>query len=200
MGETLVTELFGDSARRREARRRAAREFRKERAGAEAAVALLMAACGGLGAAEVLARRYGHHLVPPAWAERLDAELRTLLWGDPAVELAAYLLWIAGMILLLLAVLPGYDRMELLRGDDPAVSAALSRDGLRRSLEDAALGAPGVVRARVSVGWRITVRAGARRGTPPEAIVPLRRAVLARLEEIGPQRGRAVAVRLGRRG
>ncbi|WP_106397790.1 DUF6286 domain-containing protein [Actinocorallia populi] len=200
MGETLVTELFGDSARRREARRRTAREFRKERTAAESAVAFAMAACGGLGAGEVLARRYGHHLVPPAWTERLNAELRALLWGDPAVELAGYLLWIAGMALLLLAVLPGYARTELLRGDDPAVSAALSREGLRRSLADAALGTPGVVRARVRVGRRITVRAKARRGTPPEALVPLRRAVLARLEEIGPQRRRAVAVRLGRGG
>lgn len=199
MGETLVTELFGDSARRREARRRAAREFRKERTAVELAVASAMAACGGVGAVETLARRYGHHLVPPAWTDRLNAELRALSWGDPTVELLGYLLWCAGMVLLLLAVLPGYARLELLRGDDPAVSAALSREGLRRSLLDAALGTPGVVRAKVGVGRRITVRAHARRGTPPELLVPLRRAVLARLGEIDPQRRRAVAVRLVRR-
>jgi hypothetical protein len=199
MGETLVTELFGDSARRREARRRTAREFRKERTAAELSVAFTMAVCGGLGAAEALARGHGRHLVPPAWTERLNAELRLLLWGDPAVELAGYLLWSAGMLLLLLAVLPGYARLELLRGDDPALSAALSREGLRRSLLDAARGVPGVAEAKVRVGRRIAVRAYTRNGVPPGLPALLRRAVDARLAEIGPQRRRAVAVRLVRR-
>ncbi|MEO3786410.1 DUF6286 domain-containing protein [Actinocorallia sp. B10E7] len=200
MGETLVTELFGDSARRREARRRTAREFRKERTAAELTVALTMAACGGVGAAESLARRYGHYFVPHEWTERLNAGLRSLLWGDPAVELAGYLLWIAGMALLLLAVLPGYARLELLRGADPAVSAALTREGLRRALVDAALGVPGIEGVRVRVGRKIRVRGYARRGTPPEACEPLRRAVRVRLGEICPQRRRRVVVRLSRRG
>ncbi|GAA2721351.1 DUF6286 domain-containing protein [Actinocorallia aurantiaca] len=200
MGETLVTELFGDSARRREARRRTAREFQKERTAAELTVAFAMAACGGVGAAEALARRYGHYLVPYEWTERLNTGLRSLLWGDPSVELAGYLLWTAGMVLLLLAVLPGHARLELLKGDDPAVSAALTREGLRRALADAALGVPVVEGVRVRVGWKIKVRGYVPRGTPPEAREPLRRAVHARLEEIRPQRRRPVVVRLGRRG
>lgn len=196
MGETLATELLGDAGRRREARRRSAHEFRKRRAFVAAAVAALMAVIGGLGSAEIVARQNGRYILPQRWTDLALAELHRLLWSDPQVQLTGFILIGTGMIVLLYALSPGRARMEPIRVADAYTAAALTSEGLSRALTDAALGIPGVDRASVRVGRRVTVRAYTPYRNPGNIADLVRAAVTSRLEEIDPIRSRRVAVKL----
>lgn len=199
MGETLVAELLADSAPRRTAVRAAVREFRPRRAVAALCAAGLLAGTGALTALEVISRQVGR----PAHADQVargTATLRELTWNDPAVLRAAAALGCAGLVLVLLGVLPGRTRMEPLRGTDPRLVAAITRAGLRRSLGAAALGVPGIarvtVRLRGRLRRRVVVHATTIYRNQANLADMVRSAVTVRLEEIDPVRWRRVSVRL----
>jgi uncharacterized protein DUF6286 len=199
MGETLVAELLADSAPRRAATKAAVREFRPRRAPVALCAAGLLAGIGALTALEVISHQAGR----PAHAGQVargTAMLRELTWDDPAVLRAAVALCCAGLVLLLLGVLPGRTRMEPLNGTDPRLVAAITRAGLRRSLAAAALGVPGIaqvsVRLRGRLRRRVVVRATTIYRNQANLSDMVRGAVTVRLEEIDPVRWRRVAVRL----
>ncbi|MEO5873424.1 MAG: hypothetical protein ABIS86_23160, partial [Streptosporangiaceae bacterium] len=135
---TLANDLLGDPARRREARRRSAHEFRSRRTTAAMVVAAVMTAVGGIGSAEIVARQHRQNVIPPQYLDRVNAELHRLQWQDRTVVLVGYGLAAVGLVLLLHALLPGRTRLEMIRGSDPYLSAGLSHAGFRRALTDAA--------------------------------------------------------------
>jgi uncharacterized protein DUF6286 len=199
MGETLVAELLEDVAPQRVAGRAALREFRPRRTPVALCAAGLLTGIGALTALEVISRQVGHpvHTGPVA---RSTATLRELAWNDPAVLRTAAAVTCAGLVLLLLGVLPGRTRMEPLRGTDPRLVAAITRAGLRRSLAAAALDVPGIahitVRLRGRLRRRVVVHATTIYRNPANLADMVHDAVTVRLEEIGPLRWRRVTVRL----
>ncbi|MCW2902131.1 MAG: hypothetical protein JWO67_4396 [Streptosporangiaceae bacterium] len=199
MGETLVTERFGDTGSRLAARRVALREFRPRRVTAELCAAALLTVSGALTALEVVSRLIGRP-THEGFVAQAAAALRELRWNDPPTLLAAAGLAAAGLGLMLLGTLPGRTRMEPLRGTDPEVAAAITRSGLRRSLATAALGVPGIGRVTVRlhgrVRRRIVVHATTHYRNPGNLADLVGTAAAVRLEEIDPIRWRRLVVRL----
>ncbi|MCD0451407.1 DUF6286 domain-containing protein [Actinocorallia sp. API 0066] len=197
MGETLVTELFGDTALRRQTRLRSEEEFQPRRTVAALVAAAVVTALCGAAAVEIVARRHGLHAVPPELTEALTARLRATPWTDPSVALTGWGLLLAGVALLAHAAWPARVPLEPMRGADPAVSVALTRGALARSVENAAYAVPGVTGARARIGRRIdlTVTTGYR--NPGNLADLVRRSVAHRLAEIDPVRERQVDVTVG---
>jgi hypothetical protein len=93
----------------------------------------------------------------PAIADRLHATT----WQDPALIVAGGVLLVAGLWLLLLAVLPARHTLVELRESDPAVSTGITGAGLRRGLSAAALRVDGISTADTRIR-RGTARVAAR--------------------------------------
>ncbi|MBC6460427.1 DUF6286 domain-containing protein [Actinomadura sp. HBU206391] len=199
MSETHFTDLLEEPVSPSAARRAALREFRPRRVAAALFAAGLLTVVGALSTIEVVSRLIGRP-VHEAWVARGNALLRELSWNDPRTLLAAGVLTAAGVVLLLLGVLPGRTGMEPLRGTDPQLAAAITRNGLRRSLGAAALGVPGIarvtVRLRGRIRRRVVVHATTEFRNPGNLADLVGTAVAVRLEEIDPIRWRRVAVRL----
>ena len=187
---TSVDDLFGDSALRRAARLAALREFRPRRLPARLAVVLVMIVAGAMLARVALGR-------PDLL--RHDA-LGALRLDDPRVLLAAGALTAAGLVLVLLAALPGRTRLEPLRGLDPHVVAGVSRRGLRHALAATAARVPGIdsasVRLRGRIRRRVVVRVSTGYRDPGNLAELARDAVAGRLAEIAPVHSYRVIVRL----
>ncbi|MDX6743663.1 DUF6286 domain-containing protein [Actinocorallia sp. A-T 12471] len=194
MAETLVTELFGDTAVRRQTRLRSEEEFQPRRTVAALSSAAVATALCATAAAEIVARRHGMHAVPPEFVDALAARLRATPWADPSVGFAGWGLLLGGIALLAHAVWPAREALEPMRGADPALSAALSRDALARSVENAARGVPGVTGAQARIGRRIDLEVATGYRNPGNLADLVRRAVVSRLGEIDPVRDRALAL------
>src|ERR671914_202706 len=106
---TSVEDLLGGSALRRAARLAALREFRPMRMPARAAVALFAVTTGTLTTVAVIT---WPHSFLHAYVTRAEHLLRTLPPRDPAVLGVAAAVTGLGLVLVLLAVLPGRTRME----------------------------------------------------------------------------------------
>lgn len=198
MAETLVKDLIEEAQNRRQARRLAVREFRPRRAFAGFAAALLVTAAGGVAAIELLAAALGSGVHPVPGADAAADALRRYTWRDALPVTGAVAALGAAF---LLAALPGRLRAVPLAGADPRQAGAIGRGALRRSLADAALGVPGIERARVR-GPRpfrggLVVRATTRYRNPANLADLVHLAVDARLDRIEPMQRPLVDVRLG---
>jgi hypothetical protein len=199
LAETLAAELLGDSALRRSARRRTAREFRPGRLPAAFGTALALTAAGGAGTVLVVSRLVGHPLYSGAVSDAAGA-LRRAHWHDGRVVTVSALLAVAGLLLIAIAAYPGRTRHEPLRSADPLFIAAISRAGLRQAVVNTALGVPGIARCRVRMRGRVRrrilvdVTTGYR--IPGNLADKVRTAVFRRLDQIDPLHGRRVVVRV----
>lgn len=193
-----VTDLLGDSAARRAARRFALREFRAARLPAALVTALALSTAGGAVTAEVISGQTGHPLLPRTVAH-VSRSVHTTRWDAPRMLAVDVALLGAGLGLVLLAAVPGRTRQEPLRTGDPLLASAVTRAGLCQALSCAVTGVPGIllatVRVRGRLRRRVVVRATIRsRGTGDPAR-PVRAAVVGRLEEIGLLQSPRVVVR-----
>jgi hypothetical protein len=200
MAETLVRDLIEEERARRRARRLAVRELRPRRAFAGFTAALLVTTAGGVTAIELLAGALGSAVHPvPGVAAVVDV-LRRHHWNDPNVLVVTGAVAVLG-IAYLLAALPGRPRGVPLAGSDPRLAGVIGRAALRRTLADAALGVPGIERARVRglgvVRRGVVVRAVTVYRNPANLAELVRGAVEDRLDRIEPMRRPNVDVRLG---
>ncbi|MEU8317635.1 DUF6286 domain-containing protein [Nonomuraea sp. NPDC048881] len=178
--------------------RRARRALRPARTLPGALVALVLAAVLGATTAEVVTSLLGKPLgwVPVNEAVEL-AGART--W--PQVSSAALLTAGAGLLMLLLAIVPGRSRTVPVETSDPLIVIGITRAGLRRTLRAAAQKVSGVERARVRLRRRtieVTVVTG-----PESSGAMLRQvgtAVGDRLAGVGTLGTGEVVVRLRRKG
>ena len=194
---TSVEDLLGASALRRAARLAALREFRPLRMPARMAVSLVVIVAGALTVVTVIT---WPHSFLRAFVRHADHTLRTLPLRDPGVEACAAALCGLGLVLVLLAALPGRTRIEPLRGADPLVVTGIGRRRLALALAATAADVPGVESASVRLRGRIRRRAIVRAVTiypmPGNLAEEVRDAVAVRLAEMEPVYPRTVIVRL----
>jgi hypothetical protein len=194
---TSVEDLLSGSAQRRAARLAALREFRPLRIPARMAVALAAVAAGAPTAVAVITWPQS---ILRAFVKHADHTLRTLPLRDPAVEAYAAALTGLGLVLVLLAALPGRTRVEPLRGADTLVIAGVGRRRLGWALAATAADVPGVESASARLRGRIRRRAIVHAVTaypmPGNLTEEIRDAVAVRLAEMEPVYPRTVIVRL----
>lgn len=185
---------------RSQAHRAAVRAFRPKRVPAAVAAATALSALGAAVAAQVLAWRLGRPFLPPGVLHQADRLARRLPADDPAVVALGASVALAGLLCLLAAALPGRSRVLPLSGDDPAFVAGVRRRGLRAAVRAAALGVPGVTRARVRLRRRprarVVVRAVTWYRNPESLREQVAAAVRARLDALALIRVPRVTVRL----
>jgi hypothetical protein len=130
--------------------------------------ASLLTVAGAAVAAQVISARLGHPVLHPEITVRF---LHTLTWSDPELMAAGGGLMLAGLSLVLAAVLPGRTGTAALAGDDPRFITGLVRSSLRADLRSTVLGVAGVDTATVRLrGFPQSGkprRAGGRRRTRP---------------------------------
>lgn len=123
-----------------------------------------------------------------------------LAWHDPAVLGLCAGLVATGLLLLLLALVPGRSRTIPLVTDDPDCVSGLSRRGLRCIVAAAASGVPGIEWVRVRLRGRapatLLVWVGTDDREPGRFTEQVERAVRARIESIGLAGTPRVLVRL----
>lgn len=202
--ETVVQDVVEQERDARGARRLAVREFRPRRPLAGFAAALLVTAVAGAAAVELLAAALGSGVHPLPGAAAATEALRRHSWNDPAVVTWAGAAMALGLAFLL-AALPGRSRGVPLAGSDPRLAGGLGRADLRRTLTDAALGVPGIDRARVrGCRWGrgtfrrgLVVRATTYYRNPANLAELVRLAIDERLDRVEPMHRPRVDVRLG---
>ena len=178
--------------------RRSSRVLRPARTPAGAVVAFALTAGLGLCAAEVVSALLGRPLGWLPVSGLLDLAAHRAWWE---LSLPALLTGVVGVVLLLLAALPGRSRLVPVETSDPLIVIGITRVGLRRTLRAVAQEVDGVERARVRLRRRtIEVRVI----TGPESSGSMLRqvgiAVGDRLAAVGTLAGPEVIVRLRRRG
>jgi uncharacterized protein DUF6286 len=178
-------------------RRKLVRSLRPARRWGAVPVATLLLGAGALTVIEiVLARLERAPLVVPR--AELAQRIAASTWDHSVVLLGAGLAALVGILLLLLAVLPGRTRAVLVGSADTDMLLAIGRRSLRRLLARDARRVVGVQRARVAVRRRrIVVHAHGRAGAPVEARGEVREALERRLADLqltGPA-GQRVHVR-----
>lgn len=185
---------------RSDAHRAAVHAFRPRRVPAAVVAAAALAALGAAVAAQVMAWRYGRPFLPPGLLHRADRLTRRLPADDPAVVALGGSVALAGLLCLLAAAIPGRGRVLPLSGEDPAFVAGVGRRGLCAALRAAALGVPGVSRARVRLRRRppstVVVRAITCYRNPESLREQVAATVRARLDALGLIRAPRVTVRL----
>ncbi|WP_410567564.1 DUF6286 domain-containing protein [Amycolatopsis sp. cmx-4-61] len=126
--------------------------------------------------------------------ETVAATLHNLRWTDVQPALAGGFLAVAGLVLLLAAVMPG--AATVLPVDGPFHSG-VARGSYRSALRAAVAGVDGVSGARVKLrSRRVKVRVTTTRTRPDGLADAVRAAVTDRLDRIGPATRPAVAVRV----
>jgi hypothetical protein len=135
-------------------RRRSLRMLRPSRTPAGVLVALTLSAGLSLVAVESAGLLMGS---PPFNVGRIAKTLTDFLarpWSDMTVQVCALGLMASGIVLLVLALVPGRPRLVPLETGDPLMVIGLTRAGLRRTLRRVAQDVPGVERAQVRLGSR----------------------------------------------
>ncbi|MEO3804375.1 DUF6286 domain-containing protein [Nonomuraea sp. B1E8] len=131
--------------------RRANRALRPARTVPGAVVAIALTAGMGLTTAELVSGLLG---APLGWVpvnEVVELAGRTT-W--PKVSTAALVVAVAGVLMVLLAVVPGTSRLVAVETSDPLIVIGITRSGLRRTLAAAAQQVAGVDKARVRLRRR----------------------------------------------
>ncbi|GLX08293.1 DUF6286 domain-containing protein [Microbispora sp. NBRC 16548] len=140
---------FGDGGARR--------AFRPSRGLPAAVVALALLGIGGLTAVHVVSALLGLpvKLVPyDQWARWAS----TTAWDDGRVLAVASALALIGLVLILIAAVPGRGRMVALRTGDPDLMVGLPRRALARALRARATEVDGVREAGARMyGWHADV-------------------------------------------
>ncbi|MER6942655.1 DUF6286 domain-containing protein [Nonomuraea sp. NPDC000554] len=179
-------------------RRRANRVLRPARTPAGVAVAFAVTAGLGLTAAEVVSALVGN---PLGWVpvDEAIAAARRSSWLE--VSFWALVMALAGVVMLLLAAVPGRSRLVPVETSDARIVIGITRIGLRRTLRAVAQEVEGVEKARVKLLRRtieVTVVTG------PESsgamLKQVGNAVGDRLAGVGTLASGEVVVRLRRRG
>lgn len=178
--------------------RRSRRVLRPARTPAAVTVAVLLTAGFGLTAAEIVAGLWGRPLglVPVDEAVELATGISWRELSLPALGVA-----LAGLVLLLLAVLPGRSRLVPVETTDPLIVIGITRSGLRRTLRAVAQQVEGAGKTKVRLRRRrieVTVTTG------PESSGAMLRQVGAavgdRLAALGTLGTGEVVMRLRRKG
>ncbi len=180
-------------------RRAAWRAFRPRRALPATLTAAALAAAAILIAAEVIAALFGRsaNVLPVAWLARLGRDTR---WDEWPALTAACVAMALGLLLLLLALMPGRLRVIPLHSDDPDVVLGLARQGLRRHAASAAESVDGITHARVRAGRRrVRVRATSPLHDARGLHDAVRDAVAQRVGELEPVRPPRLRVTVRRR-
>nr|WP_193374626.1 DUF6286 domain-containing protein [Nocardiopsis ganjiahuensis] len=167
------------AAESRSAQRVAIRTFRPRRSTAAILVSTVTVLIAGVAAAEVIAVLVGSPLrVLPL--QRVSESAASARWAGPELTVASAATATIGLYLLLTALIPGKASHMVLRTDDRDLVVGLSRQGLRRMVESAALEVDGVTGARARIRSR-TVRVVVR--APEHTDVALRAGVESRVRE-----------------
>jgi len=180
--------------------RAAVRAFRPRRVVPSVITALLMLVIGGLVAAEVISALLGSplRLVP---YDRMLSWASSTPWTDPSVRMGALVPILLGLLLVLLALIPGRPRLIPVRTGDKDLIIGMRPRGFAHALTHAAEQVQGVDRARVRVlGRTAHVKAVSflRDTTGLEDAV--RQAVTGRIATLNPVRDHSVRVKLREKG
>ena len=161
--------------------------------------ASLLTAAGGATVVQVVSARLGH----PALRPEIIRRLHTLTWNDPPPMAVGGGLTLAGLLLVLAAVLPGRTRTAPLAGDDPRFVTGLGRSSLRAALHATVMEVPGIDAANVRLRGRLRPRAEIRAvggfRDPGDLAEQVAEAVRDRLADLDPVRVPEVAVHVTER-
>lgn len=179
------------------------RAFRPRRVLPASLAASLLTVAGAFATVHIVSTRLGHPVFRPRVTAGAVRLLHTLTWGDRLPVIAGGVLMLAGLLLVLAALLPGRTRTAPLAGDDPRFVMGLGRSSLRAALVAAAREVPGVERATVRLRGRLRPRAEVYVVTGFHDSEHLAEQVIAavheRLADLAPVRVPEVAVRVRRK-
>jgi hypothetical protein len=188
---------------RADACRAAVRAFRPRRVLPASLAASLLTVAGAFATVHIVSTRIGHPVFRPRTTAAVVHLLHTLTWSDRLPMATGGVLMLAGLLLVLAAVLPGRTRTAALAGDDPRFVTGLGRSSLRAALAAAARELPGVDSATVRLRGRLRPRAEVRVITsthdPEELGEQVTVAVCDRIADLAPVRPPVVTVRVGER-
>lgn len=178
--------------------RTAVRTFRSHRTIPAVVAAAVLTAISVLAAVEIISALLGRpaRIIP---YDRVLTWARTTPWNDRSVIIVAAIITALGLLLLLIALIPGRTRYVPLRSHDPDLIIGMRRRSLTRALENAAGRVAGVRDARVRMrgdNVQVLARTTVRDGTGLADAV--RRAVSDEIDAIGPARAPHVDVALRR--
>ncbi|MFI6507355.1 DUF6286 domain-containing protein [Streptosporangium sp. NPDC050855] len=196
IAEPPASQATGAVPRNASADRAAVRAFRPRRVIPSVITALLMTALGLLVALEVVSALLNRplRLVP---YDRILPWASSTPWSDPRVMAGAGLTGLLGLLLVLLAIVPGRPTLVPVRTGTRKLLVGVQRRGFARSLARAAEAVPGVDRARVRLlGRTVRVRADAGTRDVTDLGDVVREAVNARIDAFSPVRRHSVRVRL----
>ncbi|MFF0864538.1 DUF6286 domain-containing protein [Nonomuraea sp. NPDC003560] len=179
--------------------RAAVRAFRPQRRVPAIVVAVLLTLLGLLVAAETVSALAGS---PLRWLpyDRMLAWAATTPWSDPLFLTGAAIVALAGLALLVTALVPGRPRMVPVRTGDPDLIIGVRPKSFTRALEHAAEEVPGVRSAHASLRGHTVAVTPATSGWDDEGFDrAVREAVLTRLAGLDPVEPYRVAVNVKER-
>ncbi|MFC3999650.1 alkaline shock response membrane anchor protein AmaP [Nocardiopsis sediminis] len=181
------------------ARRMAVHTFRPRLSWPATIAGLVLLSVAGVAAAEVISALAGPPMRTAVAAPAADYAA-TARWSDPSVQIASGVLALIGLVLIVVALLPGRSgRWTVLRTDDPALVVGVSKTALRCTLASAARRVGGVRSARVSVRRRrvrVRVRVHADLRDCAELRAEVAEAVQRRLSDLSPLYALTVSTRV----
>lgn len=180
--------------------RAAVRFFRPRRTPAAIVTVVVLTAVAAGTATELISMLLRRPVLPTEDLARAGRLLRTTAWNDPAVLAIVGGIALTGLLLLIIALLPGHGRVNALAASDPRCLLGVGRSGLRATLETAALDVPGISEARVRLRGRLRRRVVVHAATGYRNPGTLRQivaeAVRARMDATDLVRASRVVVRL----
>jgi Family of unknown function (DUF6286) len=206
-GDTSVLPAGGGSPRPARAdawsrsgpRRKARRVFRPRRTIPGVIVAAVLAA-GILGAIWAVTAALGHPLWKVSHSDFAGPVQSTTHWSSTGPLAGAAAAAFIGLVLILIAVIPGRPRAVTLGSGDESVVVGVPRRSLRRSLAWLVQDVPGIDSAKVRTRRRsVRVRATTRLRDPADLSESVRAVVQDRLAALDPLWPLQVKVRLRRK-
>lgn len=194
--ERLEPPLPAGVPRNASADRAAVRAFRPRRVIPSVITAVLMVALGILVAAEVISALLGRPLRLAPY-DRMLGWASTTPWDDPWVMAGAGLAVVLGLLLVLLALIPGRPRLIPVRTGDKDLIIGMQSRGFTRALAHAAEQVHGIDHARVRLRGRTAhVEADSLLRDDTGLADAVRRAVTTRIAALSPVRDYPVRVNL----
>lgn len=182
-------------------RRRARRVFRPRRTVPGVLVAAVLAAGGIVGCIWAASAALGHPLWNIPYGDFAGPLQSTVHWDDTRTLAIAAAVSFVGLVLLLIAVIPGRPRAIPLASGDDSVVVGVPRRSLRRSLRWLAEEVPGIDSAKVRARRQsVTVRATTQLRDTAGLRESVQTVVQERLEALDPLWPPRVKVRLRQKG